>query len=63
MRNRQMTPFFHLLFMLKLFVRFISKFEKTQNSFLPFGPFWPVKYLHFWLEASNLDNSSYFFRI
>ena len=49
--------------MLKLFVRFISKFEKTQNSFLPFGPFWPVKYLHFWLEASNLDNSSYFFRI
>ena len=33
MENRQMTPFFYLLFSLKLFVTFISEFENTENSF------------------------------
>ena len=36
--------------------------KKTQNSCPAFGPFWPVKYLNFWPEATNLDSSSYFSR-
>ena len=31
--TRQMTPFFHLLFPLKLFVTFTFVFENNQNSF------------------------------
>ena len=45
METRQMTPFFHLLFLTFIFV-----FENSQNSFScdpTFGPFWPVKYLNF----------------
>ena len=42
-----MTPFFHLLFILQLFVTLISEFENTQNSCPAFGPFWSVKYLNF----------------
>ena len=44
---------------------FISESENTQNSFscgLHFGLFWSVKYLNFWPEATNSDNSSYFSR-
>ena len=55
METRQMTPFFHLLFLLKLFVTFIFVFENSQNSFsygLPFDPFWPVKYLSFGKKLS-----------
>ena len=32
-KTRQITPFFHLLFPLKLFVTFISELENIQNSF------------------------------
>ena len=32
METWQITPFFHLLFTLQLFVTFISEFENTQNS-------------------------------
>ena len=48
MKTRQMTPFFHLLFL--LFVTFIFIFENGQNSFScdsPFGLFWSVKYLNY----------------
>ena len=33
MKTTQMTPFFHLLFLLYLLVTFISEFENTLNSF------------------------------
>ena len=50
MENRQMTPFFHLLFALWLFVTLIFEFENTQNSF-PCGPisrpFWSAKHCNF----------------
>ena len=45
-----MTPFFHLLFPLWLFVTFIFAFETSQNSLScgpHFGRFWSVKYLSF----------------
>ena len=64
MKTRQMTPFFHLLFLLQLFVTFISEFESTQNVFSCgplFGPFLPVKYFNFWPKAPNLDNSNILF--
>ena len=44
LKTRQMTSFFHLLF---LFVIFIFVFENIQNSFsccAPFDPFWFVKF-------------------
>ena len=50
METRQMTPFFHLLFPLILFVRFIFVFENSKNLFLcgpPFDPLSSVKYLNF----------------
>ena len=50
MATRQMTPFFHLPFPLKLLVSSIFEFENTQNSFScdsTFGLFWSVKYLNF----------------
>ena len=62
MGTRQMTPFFSSTFY-ALFVTFISEFENTQNAFPfgpPFGPFWSVKYLNFWPEATDLDSLSYF---
>ena len=65
METRQMTPFFSSTFS-NLFVIFISEFEKAQNSFscgLPVGPFWSVKYLNFWPQATNWDSSSHFSRM
>ena len=57
--TRQITPFFHLLFELWLFVIFIFVFEKCQNSFSwpspPFGPFWSVKYLNFGSESYEIS--------
>ena len=50
MKTSQITPFFHLLFPLELFVTFIFVFENSQNSFScghPFGPFRSVKHLNF----------------
>ena len=50
METRQMTPFIHLLFSLKLFLTFIFVFGNSQNSFLCgllFGLFWSVKYLNY----------------
>ena len=46
MGTRQVTPFFHLVFM--LFLTFISELENIQNSLLcgtPFASFWSVKYI------------------
>ena len=65
METKQMTPFFHLLFLLKLFVTFISEFENIQSSFLygpPFGPFRSVKKLDLWSKATDSDSWSYFSR-
>ena len=62
MGTRQMTPFFPSTSVLWIFVTFISEFKNTQNSCPIFGPFWPVKSLDFWPEATNLDSSSYFSR-
>ena len=39
MKTWQMTPFFHLLFLLKLFVTSIFVFENSQNSFSCAPPF------------------------
>ena len=55
METRQMTPFFHLLFLLILFVTFIFVFENSKNSFScgpPFDPFSSVKYLNFGQKLS-----------
>ena len=64
MKTTKMTPFFHLLFLLYLQVKFISEFEntKTHFQFHYFGPFWSVKYLNFLPKATDLDSSSYFFQ-
>ena len=51
METRQVTHFFHLHFLLQLFVTFIFVFENSQNSFQcgpPFGSFWSVSYPNFW---------------
>ena len=48
-----------------MFVTFISEFENTQTSFScgpPFGSFWFVKHLSFWLKATNLDNHHTFLK-
>ena len=50
METKQITPFFHLLFPLQLFVTFIFALGNSQNSFSCgplFCPFWSVKYLNF----------------
>ena len=56
MENRQMIPFFHLLFPLYLFVTFVFVFENSQNSF-PCGPafglFWSVKYINLGQKLST----------
>ena len=65
METRQMTPFFHLLFLLLLFVTFISELKNSQNSCScgsPFGLFWSVNYLNFWPKATDSDSLSYFSR-
>ena len=66
MGTRQMSPFLSLIFLLKLFVTFISEIENTQNS-IPCGPtiapFWSVKCLSFWPKATDSDSSSYFSRL
>ena len=65
MEATQMTPFFHLLLLLYLFVTFISDFENTQNSFPcgpPFVQFWSVKYLYFLPKTTDSDRLSYFSR-
>ena len=65
MEARQMTPFFHLLFAIYLFVIFISEFEITQKSFSCgslFGPFWSVKYLNFRPKATDSDSFSHLSR-
>ena len=64
METTQMTPFFHLLSLLYLFVTFISEIENTQNSFSNslLGLLWSAKYLPFLPKATDLDSSSYFSR-
>ena len=59
MRTTQMTHFFHLLFLLYLFVKFISEFEilKIHFQIYYFGPFWSVKYLNFLSKATDSDSS------
>ena len=63
METGQMTTIFYLLFLLWLFVSFISEFENTQNSFL-FAPLLRYilvcKYLNFLPKATDSDSSSYF---
>ena len=56
METKQMTPFFHLLFLLELFVTSIP--ESLRGP--AFGPFRSVKYLDFWSKAIDSDSLSYF---
>ena len=63
METREMAPFFHLLFLIWLFVILIFEFENAQNSFScgpTFGPFWSVKYLNFWLKTTDSESSLHF---
>ena len=50
METRQVTPYFHLLFPLKLIIISIFVFENSRNSFLCAllsGLFWSLKYPSF----------------